>query len=84
MIGKILNYFGLDGMAHILVCLVLCCTLAAFLPIWAAVSITVFVGAAKELVWDMWMKKGNASWKDALCDGIGIVLGALAASLYNL
>lgn len=84
MIGRILNYFGLDGMTHILVCYVLCCVLGAFLPVWAAVLITAFVGAAKELIWDMWMKKGNASWKDALCDGIGTVLGALSASLYNL
>lgn len=84
MIGKILNYFGLDGMAHILVCLVLCSVLSAFIPIWAAVLITAFVGAAKEVIYDMWMKRGNASWKDALCDGIGIALGALSASLYNL
>ena len=36
MFSRILNWFGQDGLAHILVSLILCAVLAAFLPWWAA------------------------------------------------
>lgn len=83
MVSRVLTWLGTDGMAHILVSLVICCVLAAFLPIWAAVLITASVGAAKEVVWDLWLKKGSASWHDIICDGIGIVLGAAMAIMFN-
>lgn len=75
MIGKILNWFGTDGLAHVLVSLVLCAVLAAFLPWWAAVLITLVVGFIKELVWDLWLKRGTCDLKDVLCDVMGILLG---------
>lgn len=52
MLSRILNWFGQDGLAHILVSLILCAVLAAFLPWWAAVLITLAIGVAKELIWD--------------------------------
>lgn len=84
MIGRLLKYFGQDGLTHILVSLVLCAVLGVFLPLWAAVLITLAVGFIKELVWDLWLKKGTAEWRDIVSDAVGILLGVLIIILYTL
>ena len=84
MIGKILAWFGADGLTHILVSLVLCAVLGVFLPLWAAVIIALSVGFIKELVWDLWMEKGTAEWRDIVSDAVGILLGVLIIILYTL
>ncbi len=84
MIGRILNWFGTDGLAHVLVSLVLCGVLSAVLPVWAAVLVTMAIGIAKELVWDWWLKKGTCEVRDALSDVIGTILGAFIALLQTL
>lgn len=82
MIGRLLKYFGQDGLAHVLASLVLCAVLGAFMPLWAAVLVTLAVGVAKELVWDMWMKKGTAEWRDIIADAVGVLLGVFIIILY--
>ena len=84
MIGRLLKYFGQDGLAHILVSLVLCAVLGAFLPLWAAVVITLAVGFIKEVVWDLWLEKGTAEWRDIVSDAVGILLGVLIIILNAL
>ncbi len=84
MIAKILGYFGQDGLAHMLVSLILCAVLAAFLPWWAAVLISLAVGFIKELVWDKLLKKGTAEWRDIIADAVGVLLGVLIIILYTL
>lgn len=84
MIGRILNWFGTDGLAHVLVSLVLCGVLSAVLPVWGAVLVTMAIGIAKELVWDYWLKKGTCEVRDALSDAIGTILGAFIALLQTL
>lgn len=84
MMGKILDWFGVDGLAHVLVSLILCAVLGVFLPLWAAVLITLSVGFIKELVWDLWMEKGTAEWRDIVSDAVGILLGVLIIILYTL
>lgn len=84
MIGKVLNWFGVDGLAHVLASLVLCAVLGAFMPLWAAVLVTLAVGVAKELVWDMWLGKGTAEWRDMVSDTVGIALGAALVLLNGL
>ena len=84
MMGRLLKYFGQDGLTHILVSLVLCTVLGAFLPLWAAVLIVLAIGIAKELVWDLWMEKGTAEWRDIVSDAVGILLGVLIIILYTL
>lgn len=84
MIGKILNWFGADGLAHVLVSLVLCAILGAFLPLWTAVLVTFAVGLIKELVWDKLLKKGTAEWRDIVSDTAGILLGVFIIILYTL
>ena len=77
MMKRILTYFGQDGLLHILCSLVLCAVLGAFLPLWAAVLVTLAVGFIKELVWDKLLKKGTAEWRDIIADAVGIALGAV-------
>ena len=84
MIGKILNWFGQDGLAHVLASLVLCAVLGVFLPLWAAVIIALAVGIIKELVWDLWLEKGTAEWRDIVSDAAGVLLGVLIIILYAL
>lgn len=84
MIGRILNWFGTDGLAHVLVSLVLCGVLSAVVPVWAAVLVTMSIGIGKELVWDWWLKKGTCEVRDALSDAIGTILGAFIALLQTL
>lgn len=84
MMGRILGYFGQDGLLHILCSLVLCAVLGAFLPLWAAVLVTVAVGISKELVWDRWLNKGTAEWRDMVSDAVGVLLGVVLVLLNGL
>lgn len=84
MMGRLLKYFGQDGLLPILCSLVLCAVLGAFLPLWAAVLIALAIGIAKELVWDLWLEKGTAEWRDIVSDAVGILLGVLIIILYTL
>lgn len=84
MMGRLLKYFGQDGLTHILVSLVLCAVLGAFLPWWAAALITLAIGVAKELIWDRWMGRGTADWHDIICDAVGIVWGVVIEILNAL
>ena len=84
MMGRLLKYFGQDGLAHILASLVLCAVLGVFLPLWADVIISLAVGIIKELVWDLWMEKGTAEWRDIVSDAVGILLGILIMILHAL
>ena len=84
MMGRLLKYFGQDGLTHILVSLVLCAVLGAFLPLWAAVLVTLAMGVAKELVWDLWLGKGTAEWRDMVSDAVGVLLGVALVLLNGL
>lgn len=77
MIAKALQWFGTDGLAHIVCSAALCGLLSLMLPMWVSIVATAAVGIGKELVWDKWLGKGSPSWKDLLCDLIGIALGVL-------
>lgn len=77
MKDKILNYIGQDGLLHILCCIVLVSIIDIVLPLWVAVLITATVAVGKELVWDKLLGKGSPSWKDLLCDFVGIIIGCL-------
>ena len=72
-----MEYIGQDGLLHILCCIVLVSVIDIVLPLWVAVLITAAVAVGKELVWDLWLGKGSPSWKDLLCDLIGIAIGTL-------
>lgn len=66
---------GKDGALHILCCLAIVTALAHLLHPAIAFSLGVFVGFAKEIIWDACIKRGNCSWHNIVCDIVGSVLG---------
>ncbi|MBM6944624.1 hypothetical protein H6B32_05415 [Bacteroides gallinaceum] len=74
---KILDYFGVDCLLHIICCMVIMQLLGNFLPLWAAVLITAAIGLGKEFIWDRRLKKGTFEKRDLLADAVGIVLGLI-------
>lgn len=77
MIGRILSWFGTDGLAHIIISAVLLLILQVIFPWDISVLVTLFIGIAKEMIYDKWMKKGTPQWKDIICDIVGIVIGCM-------
>ena len=74
---KIIDYFGADGLLHIICCMVIMQLLSNFLPLWAAVLITAAIGLGKEYIWDKQLKKGTSDKRDLLADCVGIILGLI-------
>lgn len=74
---KIITYIGQDGLLHIVLSSLIAAILSLFLPIWVAAIITFAIGLAKELVYDLWLKKGTCELKDLICDVAGIIIGIL-------
>lgn len=75
---------GVDGLLHLLVSLVGVMVLALLMPLGVAVLAVLALGALKELVWDLWLKKGTAQWKDLACGAAGALLGALMALIASV
>lgn len=78
---RLINWLGADGLAHVVLSIVICQVFCVVMPLWAAATATFFVGAAKELIWDSFLNKGALQWKDLAADAIGLVLGLLLALL---
>ncbi len=43
----------------------------------AGLATALIIGAAKELIWDLWLKKGTAEWWDFIATAIGGSIGAV-------
>lgn len=56
MISKVFNYFGYDGLKHVIASNVMVVVLNLILPLWVAVLVTVLAGVGKEIVWDKLIK----------------------------
>ena len=72
-ISAVCNYVRIDGLLHILSIAVIALSLFSFLPYFASIAISAAVAIAKELVYDLWLKKGTAEWRDIICDFVGIL-----------
>lgn len=77
MITKIANYFGTDGLLHILCSLILVCIFDIFFPLIIAILLTAIIGIGKEVIYDKLLKKGTFDKKDLIADLIGIILGSV-------
>lgn len=77
MIGKVFNYFGYDGLKHVIASNVMVVVLNLILPLWVAVLVAALAGVGKEVVWDKLMKKGTFDKKDLIADAVGIIIGCL-------
>lgn len=77
MVQKICNYFGEDGLLHIICSSLIVGIANIFLPLWIAIIIAFTIGVAKEIIWDKLLNKGTCDNKDIVADLIGIILGCL-------
>lgn len=75
-INNIISKIGSDKLLHLLVCIVLMFELKRFLPIWLAITITIFVIIIKE-VYDKLSGQGTPDWKDILWGILGLIIGCL-------
>lgn len=76
------KYIKTDGVLHFLASLSITLVAGLFLKAELACFIAVFIGFAKEIIWDGAMKKGTFQWKDIIFDllGSGIGFGLLMLS----
>ena len=74
---KVFNYFGYDGLKHVIASNVMVVVLNLILPLWVAVLVAALAGVGKEVVWDKLMKKGTFDKKDLIADAVGIIIGCL-------
>lgn len=77
MIQKIYDYFGLDGLLHIICSNIIVSILCLFVPLWISVVAAAIIGIGKEVIWDKILGKGSFDKKDLISDAIGIVIGCL-------
>lgn len=77
MINKVFDYFGFDGLKHVIASNLVVVIANLFFPLWLAVIIAAAIGVGKEVVWDKMLKKGTFSKKDLLADFAGIVMGSI-------
>ena len=77
MITKVLDYFGADGLLHIVCSAILTSVLSWLAPLWLAALATLIVGVGKEIIYDKLMKRGTPQWKDLVADIVGIAIGCL-------
>lgn len=77
MITKLLDYFGTDGLLHMLCSSVLVSVINWFAPLWLAALLALLIGVGKEIIYDKLMKRGTPQWKDLVADLVGIAIGCL-------
>lgn len=71
------DYVRMDGLLHILCVAILALSLFSFLPYIASIAIAAAVAVAKELIYDLWLKKGVAEWHDIMCDLAGLIYASI-------
>ena len=77
LITKVKGYVRVDGLLHIMASAIILLSLLPFIGYLWSLAITIVAGIAKELVYDLWLKKGTAEWHDIICDAIGIVYASV-------
>lgn len=77
LVTKAKDYVRVDGLLHILCVAILALSLFSFLPYIASIAIAAVVAVAKELIYDLWLKKGVAEWHDIICDLAGLIYASI-------
>lgn len=83
LVSNSIVVLGADGLAHLLVCMMLTMVLVPLMNLWLAILIVLCVGIGKEL-YDKFAKKTEFSTKDLICDVIGIIFGLCFVSFYAI
>ena len=75
------SWLTADKAMHFMACALIAALAGSLLPWWAGAVVALGIGIVKELVWDMWMRRGTASWGDLAADVLGIPVGIMIALL---
>lgn len=75
MFQKILTYFGVDGLLHLILSYIIAYILISFCGFAFGMLATMIIGIMKEIV-DKF-NNGTPSWKDIFSDVIGILLAGI-------
>lgn len=67
-----------DGLLHLETCALIAVAVGLLLPWWAAGLAALAAGLGKE-VWDT--KHGVATWRDVICDLIGVAIGTIITAI---
>ena len=73
-----------DKLLHFLGSALLLMYLAQFLSLPDATIIALFIGAAKEYIWDYKMKKGTPDWYDMFVNTLGVLASLIVIGLGRL
>ena len=76
-LSKVAARAGVDGLLHVIISALIVLIMQIIAPWWAAVLVAIVAGVAKELIWDLWQRKGQMQVKDLICDLAGIIIGCL-------
>ena len=76
-LSKVAARAGVDGLLHVIISAMMVLIVQIFAPWWVAVLVAFLIGVAKELIWDLWLRKGQMQIKDFICDAVGILTGCL-------
>lgn len=74
----------IDRVLHFLASWALVDILAPFIGLHAAMFAALTIGIGKEVVWDLWMEKGDPDPTDMIANAVGIGFGSLWWSEYLL
>lgn len=77
LVTKAKEYVRVDGLLHILCVAIFALSLFAFIPYLPSIIIAAAVAVTKELVFDLWLKKGVAEWHDIICDLAGLIYASI-------
>lgn len=83
LVSNSIVVLGVDGLAHLLVCMMLTMVLVPLMDLWLAILIVLCVGIGKEL-YDKFAKNTEFSTKDLICDVIGIIFGLCFVAFYAI
>ncbi len=71
----------IDALLHFAYSALIVLSLAPFLPLPLAIACSLGVGAAKELLWDLGLGRGNPEWRDMGWNIVGVAYGGIIASV---
>lgn len=83
LVSNSIAVLGADGLAHLLVCMMLTMVLVPLMNLWLAILIVLCVGIGKEL-YDKFAKNTEFSTKDLICGVIGIIFGLCFVAFYAI
>ncbi len=72
-----------DKLYHLIAGFVIAISIGLFSPILGLVA-AVLAGIAKDVVWDLYLKRGTFELLDILATAVGAVIGAIVSTTINL